>query len=62
MHEMLGYDLGEWGSDSDSDSEIEEPDPPFLAPVGIPQMLEALSRRSGKPSKRLEGLYFHTDL
>ncbi|SPJ75447.1 uncharacterized protein FTOL_05178 [Fusarium torulosum] len=62
MHEMLGFDLGEWGSDSDSDSEIKEPDVPSLAPVGIPQMLESLSRRSGKPSKRLEGFYFHTDL
>jgi hypothetical protein len=62
MHEMLGFDLGEWGSDSDSDSEIKEPDVPSLAPVGIPQMLESLSQRSGKPSKRLEGFYFHNDL
>ncbi|KAH7236568.1 hypothetical protein BKA59DRAFT_312023 [Fusarium tricinctum] len=62
MHEMLGFDLGEWDSGSDSDSEVEEPDAPSLAPVGIPQMLESLSRRSGKPSKRLEGLYFQTDL
>ncbi|KAM0198514.1 hypothetical protein ACHAPQ_010836 [Fusarium lateritium] len=61
MHEMLGYDLGEWNCESDSDSEIEEPDPPFLAPAGIPKMLEALSRRSGRPSKRLEGLYFHSN-
>ncbi|KAF4994820.1 hypothetical protein FGRMN_5554 [Fusarium graminum] len=44
MHEMLGLDLGDWGSDSgsDSDSEVGEVDPPLLAPTGIPQMLEPL--------------------
>ncbi|CVK86286.1 uncharacterized protein FMAN_06391 [Fusarium mangiferae] len=58
MHELVAMDM-DWGSgsDSDSDSDIEEPDPPLKAPKGIPQMLEVLARKTGTPSKRLEGLY-----
>ncbi|RBA20787.1 hypothetical protein FPRO05_08234 [Fusarium proliferatum] len=58
MHEMVAMEM-DWGSgsDSDSDSDIEEPDPPLRAPKGIPQMLEVLARKTGTPSKRLEGLY-----
>ncbi|KAF4959072.1 hypothetical protein FGADI_1950 [Fusarium gaditjirri] len=52
----MGMDWGS-GSDSDSDSDIEEPDPPLRAPKGIPQMIEMLVRKTGKTSKRLQGLY-----
>ncbi|EWZ82365.1 hypothetical protein FOWG_14046 [Fusarium oxysporum f. sp. lycopersici MN25] len=58
MHELVAMDM-DWGSgsDSDSDTDIEEPDPPLRAPKGIPQMIEVLARKTGKTSKRLEGLY-----
>jgi hypothetical protein len=58
MQELVTMDM-DWGSvcGSDSDSDIEEPDPPLRAPAGIPQMIEVLARKTGKTSRRLEGLY-----
>ncbi|KAF4443204.1 hypothetical protein F53441_11513 [Fusarium austroafricanum] len=61
MHRLIAIDTIEWdsGSDSDSDSDsgVEEFDPPLRAPVGIPAMIEVLTRKTGTTSERLEGLY-----
>ncbi|KAF9760663.1 hypothetical protein IL306_004214 [Fusarium sp. DS 682] len=55
MHELAALDI-DWGPGSDSDSDIEEPDPPLMAQAGIPQMIEGLARKAGRTSRRLEGL------
>ncbi|KAF4338681.1 hypothetical protein FBEOM_7449 [Fusarium beomiforme] len=55
MHELAALDI-DWGSGSDSETDIEEPDPPLMAPAGIPQMIEGLARKTGRVSRQLEGL------
>ncbi|KAH7179882.1 uncharacterized protein B0J16DRAFT_178298 [Fusarium flagelliforme] len=64
MHALCAMDLGHVSCpDSDSDdgsddeSEYGQPDPPLKSPVGIPNMIEMLSRQAGVTSKRLACYY-----
>ena len=60
MHALCAMDLGhvscpDFDSDdgSDDESDYGPPDPPLKSPVGIPTMIEMLSRQAGVTSKRL---------